>query len=120
MMEGPSTVSDYCGSLALTWSHGGRLGGPGDRAQIPSFASLTLDLVIVPYLKKKRRKLEIISSNPVLSWRKRARHREGRELTKVPQWSQAPRPARQEKLTRRVSPPLAPLGLSLTPPPWEP
>lgn len=54
MMEGPSTVSDYCGSLALTWSHGGRLGGPGDRAQIPSFASLTLDLVIVvPYLKKK-------------------------------------------------------------------
>lgn len=73
--------------------------GLGTEPRIPSFASLTLDLVIVvPYLKKKKKKgkLEIISSNPVLSWRKRARPRE--ELTKVTQWSQAPRPGVGESL----------------------
>ena len=59
------------------------LEGLGTKPRIPSFASLTLDLVIVvPYLKKERWKLEIISSNPVLSWRKRARHRRQRTYTR--------------------------------------
>lgn len=57
--------------------------GLGTKPWIPSFASLTLDLVIVvPYLKKERWKLEIISSNPALSWRKRARQRRQRTYTR--------------------------------------